>query len=100
MKNLLKRADAIMNGRAEEKEREYGPFVESIRRAATIANEMCDEVYITPEVMMKCLIGLKLGRLRYNLKEDTILDALSYIDGLYKVNQAELEDETLPFLEN
>lgn len=97
MKNLLRQADSIMNERNEEKDREYGPFVESIRRCAAIANEMCEE-YISPEVMCKCLIALKLGRLRYNTKDDTILDGIAYLDGLYKVMQQEMADEELPFL--
>lgn len=86
-----------MNSRSEEKEREYGPFTESIRRCATIANEMCEEAYITPEVMCKCLVALKLGRLRYNIKDDTILDAMAYLDGLHKVHRQECMDEELPF---
>lgn len=83
-KPLLIEAFEMMEMRAEEKSRQYGPFVESIERAAKIANEMCD-VEITPETMCKCLIALKLGRLKYNYKHDTFLDALCYVDGLEKV---------------
>lgn len=36
--NILKRANAIVNERSEEKERQYGPFSESIKRAAEVYN--------------------------------------------------------------
>lgn len=98
MSDLLQQANMIMNLRNEEKEREYGPFVESIRRAANIATEMSD-VYISPETMCKCLIALKLGRLKYNLKDDTLMDGMAYLEGLTQLRDAEIEDE-LPFLKN
>ena len=85
--NILKKADEIMNARSEEKDREYGPFVESIKRAATIATQMCN-IEITPEIFCKCLIALKLGRLKFNIKDDTLLDAVAYIDGLQKIRDA------------
>lgn len=82
--NILKEADAIMNDRAQEKDRQYGGFVESITSAAKIASELTG-IEITPETMCKCLIALKMGRLRYNLKDDTLVDAVAYIDGLQKI---------------
>ena len=36
--NILKRANAIVNERSEEKERQYGPFSESMKRAAEVFN--------------------------------------------------------------
>lgn len=93
--NILKKADEIMNARSEEKDREYGPFVESIKRAATIATQMCD-IEITPETFCKCLIALKLGRLKFNIKDDTLLDAVAYLDGLQKVRDSHYcKDDTL-----
>ena len=85
--NILKKADEIMNARSEEKDREYGPFAESIERAAIIATQMCD-VPISSETFCKCLIALKLGRLKFNIKDDTLLDAVAYIDGLQKVRKS------------
>jgi len=93
--NILKKADEIMNARSEEKDREYGPFAESIERAAIIATQMCD-VPISSETFCKCLIALKLGRLKFNIKDDTLLDAVAYIDGLQKVRDAHYcKDDTL-----
>lgn len=91
IKNLLLEANGIMNERSEEKNREYGPFVESINRAAFIATQL-SEVTISPETMVKCLIALKLGRLKYNLKDDTIMDAMAYLDGLQKIRE-----DNIPF---
>lgn len=38
MANILERADAIVNHRSEEKERRYGPFSESMEKAAEMYN--------------------------------------------------------------
>ena len=82
--NILKRADEIMNQRSEEKEREYGPFVESIKSVSIIASELTRKE-ITPMDVCKVLISLKVGRLRYNIKDDTLVDAAAYLDGLKKI---------------
>lgn len=36
--NILERADQIVNHRSEEKERQYGPFSESMKKAAELYN--------------------------------------------------------------
>lgn len=92
--NILERANQIMNTRSEEKNREYGPFVESIERAAIIADQICD-VKITPETFCKCLIALKIGRIKFNIKDDTLLDAVAYLDGLQKIRDAKKEEKIL-----
>jgi DNA-binding protein H-NS len=76
--NILEKANEIINLRSEEKERMYGPFDESIIKAAKIATELCNKE-ITPEDFFKCLIALKLSRLSFNYKEDTFLDSVAYI---------------------
>ena len=79
--NILKTADEIINQRAEEKEREYGPFNESMSKAAKVATELCNKE-ITTEDFYKCMLALKISRMAYNLKEDTLLDAVAYIAAL------------------
>ncbi len=79
--NILKAADEIINKRAEEKEREYGPFSESMSKAAKVATELCNKE-ITTEDFYKCMLALKISRMAYNLKEDTLLDAVAYIAAL------------------
>lgn len=79
--NILEEANKIVNLRAEEKEREYGPFDESMKKASVIASELCEKK-ITTEDFYKCMIALKISRMAYNLKEDTLLDAVGYIAAL------------------
>lgn len=84
--NILLKANEIVNERAEEKTREYGPFDESMTKAAIIASELCNK-HITTEDFYKCLIALKMSRMAYNLKEDTLLDAIAYIGALDNYNK-------------
>lgn len=84
--NILKKANQIVNERAEEKERMYGPFDESMSKAARIASELCNK-HISTEDFYKCLIALKMSRMAYNLKEDTLLDAAAYIGALDNYNK-------------
>jgi hypothetical protein len=79
-----------MNVRSEEKERQYGPFVESIVSISVIASELTRKE-ITPEDVCKVLIALKVGRLRHNIKDDTLVDAAAYLDGLQKVRDMKKE---------
>lgn len=81
--NILERANNIVNKRAEEEERKYGPFEESMKRAADMFNLMSPEgESITPEGMYRALIALKLSREHYAHKEDNLLDAVAYIGAL------------------
>jgi hypothetical protein len=84
MSNILERANNIVNNRAEEKERQYGPFSESIERATNFYNLMKpkDEAEITPEGVFRVLIALKLSREAYGHKEDNLLDGVAYIGAL------------------
>lgn len=84
--NILEKANQIVNSRAEEKQREYGDFSESMAKAAKVATELCNKT-ITTEDFYKCMIALKISRMAYNLKEDTLLDAVAYIAGLNNFNQ-------------
>lgn len=89
--NILEKANEIVNKRKEEKQRQYGKFSESMAKAAVVATELCNKE-ITTEDFYKCMIALKISRMAYNLKEDTLLDAVAYIAGLnnYKNNNDEL----------
>lgn len=82
MENIFITADNIINNRSEEKERQYGPFKESMAKAAIIASELCNK-NITTEDFYKCMIALKISRMAYNLKDDTMLDAIAYIGALH-----------------
>ena len=80
--NILEEANNIVNKRSEEKAREYGPFSESMSKAAKVASELCNKE-ITTEDFYKCMLALKISRMAYNLKDDTLLDAVSYIGALH-----------------
>lgn len=80
-KNILEEANDIVYKRSQEKSREYGDFSESMSKAAVVASEMCNKK-ITTEDFFKCMIALKISRMAYNHKEDTMMDAASYIAGL------------------
>lgn len=81
--NLLKDASEVIYNRTTEKAKEYGPFEESMCSAAIIASELTGK-NITTEDFYKCMMALKLARLKYSSKEDTMLDLLAYTGGLVK----------------
>ena len=81
MSNILEKANSIINKRSEEKERNYGPFSEGMRRAALIASGATGKE-ITAEDMYMCMVALKLSRESYNHKEDNLLDAVAYLGAL------------------
>lgn len=91
MSNILERANQIVNHRAEEKDRQYGPFSESIERAAKMYNLMAaPDEQITPEGVFKVLVALKLSREAYNHKEDNLLDAVAYLGALNNYREQRL----------
>lgn len=95
--NILNRANEIVNMRSEEKERQYGPFGESMRRAADMFNLMSPPgESITPQGMYRALIALKLSREHYAHKEDNLLDAVAYIGALNNyIEDNNCNEETL-----
>lgn len=83
MSNILERANKIVNERSEEKERQYGPFQESMERAAAIYNLMSPRSQqITASGMYRAMIALKLSREAHAHKEDNLLDAVAYIGAM------------------
>ena len=81
--NILKDAINIVYDRSSDKAKEYGPFDESMAGAATIASELTGK-NITTEDFYKCMIALKMSRLKYSNKEDTFLDFIAYSAALHK----------------
>lgn len=82
--NILEQANKIVNERSEEKERQYGPFHESMERAANLYNLMTpvSEGSISVAGMYRAMIALKLSREAYKHKEDNLLDAVAYMGSL------------------
>ena len=88
MSNILEKANNIINKRSEEKERNYGPFSEGMKRAALIASGATGKT-ITAEDMYMCMVALKLSRESYNHKEDNLLDAVAYLGALNNYQNGE-----------
>jgi hypothetical protein len=80
-RTILEHANDIIFNREEDKARQYGEFSENMAKCARIASEICMKE-ITTEDFYKCMIALKVGRMAYNTKYDTLLDACGYIAGL------------------
>ena len=76
--NILLKANDIVNNRSEEKQRQYGPFHESMTKASIIASELCNK-QITPYDMYLIITALKLSRISSSYKEDSVLDAVAYL---------------------
>ena len=79
--NILKKANEIVNNRSEEKEREYGNFIDCMKKTSCIASEMSNKK-ITTEDTYNVLIALKLARQSNSHKEDNLLDAVAYMGSL------------------
>lgn len=81
--NILEKANQIVNERAEEKERQYGPFEDCMCRATAIYNLMAPEgEKMSNEGMYRAMIAMKLAREAHAHKEDNLLDAAAYIGAL------------------
>jgi DNA-binding protein H-NS len=79
--NILEKANQIVNKRSEEKERQYGNFIECMTKTARIASELSNKK-ITTNDAYNILIALKLARQANAHKEDNLLDVVAYIASL------------------
>ena len=94
--NILEEANKIVNERSEEKERQYGPFIESMRRATAIYNSMSpDNEQISVEGLYRSMIALKLSREAYKHKEDNLLDAAAYMGSMNDYLQSSREQNLI-----
>jgi hypothetical protein len=86
-KNILKRADSIVNERSEEKQREYGNFTDSMESAARIYDVLVSERMHPAEKMYWAMIALKISRERHKHKQDNLLDIAAYVGALDNYHQ-------------
>lgn len=87
MSNILLKANEIVYERSEEKERQYGPFVEQMRRAAEIFNAISPDAQLSTVGMYRAMIAIKLSR-EYNAhKEDNLLDAIAYMASMNDIQE-------------
>jgi len=78
--DILKKAQEIIQGRKEEKERQYGPMSLCNKKAAEIAEILCNKRISVRDIYMM-QIALKLARESHSHKEDNLLDLVAYIAG-------------------
>ncbi len=90
--NILEKANEIINGRSEEKERQYGPIGEGLERAAKIASGMTGKEFTADDIFAS-LIALKFSRHSYNYKEDNFLDAAAYLGAWNNYHQEKIKNE-------
>jgi hypothetical protein len=76
--NILEQANKIVYERSEEKKRQYGDFIDSMKRATKIYNSISENP-IEVEDMYLAMIALKLSRQSHQHKEDNLLDAVAYM---------------------
>jgi hypothetical protein len=88
--NILEIANEIVNLGSQEKERQYGPFIQGMKKASDIASLICNKE-ITTKDMYICMIALKLSRESYCHKEDNLLDACAYIGSMNDFLNSEIK---------
>jgi len=90
--SICERAHKIINERGEEKDRMYGPFSEGMDRAAAIFTASTG-IKIEGRHMYLAMVALKLSRQSYNHKQDNLLDAIAYLQGLENYENEKSEQE-------
>lgn len=81
MSNILKHADQIINERSEEKERQYGPFMECNQKAAQIASVITGKPLTALDVSW-VQVAVKMARESNAHKEDNLLDMVATIGAI------------------
>lgn len=81
MSNILKHADQIINERSEEKERQYGPFMECNQKAAEIASIITGKPLTALDVSW-VQVAVKMARESNAHKEDNLLDMVATIGAI------------------
>lgn len=79
--NILKKADEIINQRSEEKERQYGPFMECNEKAAAIASIMTGKKLTALDVSW-VQAAVKMARESNAHKEDNLLDLAATVGAI------------------
>lgn len=81
-KNIFKDAESIVIGRTSDQAKEYGNFDDSMESQETIY--ACIENDKDSKIVKgyKRMLALKISRLKYNQKHDTLLDLVAYAGAL------------------
>lgn len=79
--SLLLQAEKIVNGDRNE---QYGDCGIAFKEYSEILKTTFG-IELTPEQICKVLISIKLGRLKYKYKEDSVLDTMGYLEILNRL---------------
>jgi len=79
--SIALQAHRIVNERAEEKERQYGDFHKTMRRANDILKAIMG-IELPEQTMYFAMIAMKLSREGHAHKRDNLLDAMAYMQAL------------------
>lgn len=80
--NILKRAEEIVYKRTEEKTRQYGDFIPSMKRAGEMLKLVMNKDMDPTEIVYEAMIAVKRSREAHTHKEDNLLDMVAYISSL------------------
>ena len=80
-KSVLLQAESIVNNDRNE---QYGDANEAFELYAKIL-ETTFGIVLTPSELCKVMIAVKLGRLKYKYKEDSIIDTCGYLELLNRL---------------
>lgn len=74
--SILKQADNLVNGDRQE---QYGSPVQNMTDIAELASRMLNKEFTASDMAM-ILLCVKLGRLKYQYKADSIIDMCGYAE--------------------
>jgi len=80
--SLLLQAEKIVNGDRNE---QYGDAKQAFQEYANILKTTFD-IDLTPEQICKVQMAIKLGRLKYKFKQDSLLDLIGYSEILNRLS--------------
>lgn len=81
--NILEQAHKIVYERSEEDDRNYGDFMVSMQKMASLASIMTGHK-LTRRDCYLIMVALKLSREAHAHKRDNILDAVAYLAQMQK----------------
>lgn len=81
--SLLMQAERVVNGDRNE---QYGDPNIAFQEYADILSTTFD-IHLTPEQICKVQMAIKLGRLKYKFKEDSLLDLMGYSEILNRLQK-------------
>jgi hypothetical protein len=79
--SLLLQADKVVNGDRNE---QYGDAKQAFNEYSDILKTTFN-ISLSPEEICKVMMAIKLGRLKYKFKEDSLLDLMGYSEILNKL---------------